>query len=116
MKDVVKKLEEYKKYIENNINNMILSIEKSHDNFFILNDEIIEKIYQKKPKSITLKLKEIIERKSIINDDDPMVEVERPYRLEEEFPCFGEEECEEECKEDMDMDVADISEWVDLKN
>lgn len=115
VKDVVKKLEEYKKYIENNINNMILSIEKSHDNFFILNDEIIEKIYQKKPKSITLKLKEIIERKSIINDDYPMVEVERPYRFEEELPCC-EEECEEECKEDMDMDVADISEWVDLKN
>ncbi len=121
MKDVVEKLEEYKKYIENNINNMILSIEKSHDNFFILNDEIIEKIYQKKPKSITLKLKEIIERKSIINENTfDNTTPEEPYRLNEEFPHLVQVECEEECeeeyKEDMDMDVADISEWVDLKN
>ena len=123
--DVIENLEEYKKYIENSINNIILSIEKSHDNFFILNNEIIEKIYQKKPKSITLKLKEIIESKSSLNEEEidlhhagELCEPDFP-RLVETEPCDNEEWCCEDDEEEKKVDECfpdDILEWVDLKN
>ena len=123
--DVIENLEEYKKYIENSINNIILSIEKSHDNFFILNNEIIEKIYQKKPKSITLKLKEIIESKPSLNEEEidlhhvgELCEPDFPGLVETE-PRDNEEWCCEDDEEEKKVDECfpdDILEWVDLKN
>ena len=124
LKDTIKKIEEYKDYINKSIDNMILGIEQSYDNYFILNDEIIKKIYGKKTKSLEVKIKEIIDRK--INYRN-LHEVDLPDLSQEFFDDQSADETEDDegwlpkLIDDIEGDCLRvsydgvISEMVDLK-
>ena len=120
LKDTIKKIKEYKDYINKSIDNMILGIEQSYDNYFILSDEIIKKIYGKKTKPLQIKIKEIITKK--MNYRDLEVEcIDYEEGIEDES-CCDETPFDSDDREDWDMlesvesNYKDaISEMVDLK-
>ena len=107
LKDVIKSLEDYKNYIDKNIQTIINTIKSSYDNYFILNDEIIEKIYNKKPKTTESKLKSILEEDKIFNDrlfelPEPHFEINVNENFVDDDIFFNEDLSLENCNPGID--------------